>query len=185
MGDHLRHVEVPVSLPASRYGEVAVGARAEVRLREGGEPVWTGKVSRLAATVDAERRTFDAFLDVVAVEEQVTAPVAPGSFAVVTVDGRETEDVVAVPREAFVAGAVYVAEPEGAPDPDTGAREAVVRELYPEITRRLPDVVLIGDGLPEGSLVIVTSVDQIADGSRVLVLPETTAGGEGDGGDAR
>jgi len=177
----LGHVEVPVSLPASRHGEVAVGAKAVLRLHEGGDAVWTGTVTRLAPAVDTERRTFDAFLDIVGEQGGKPAPVAPGSFAVVTIEGRVTENVVVVPREAYVADALYVAEPIGAPDKKTGAREAVVHELRPEVVRRLPDVVLVRDGLPDGSLVIVTSVDQVADGARVLLLPEDDGGDAADG----
>jgi len=168
----LRHIEIPVSLPASRYGEVTIGANATVRLREGGETVWSGAVTRLAATVDAESRTFRAFIDIVGAEGDAPMPVAPGAFAIVTVAGRITDNVVVVPREAFVGDALHVAEPVGDADTVTRAREAVVRELHPTVVRRLPDVMLIGNGLPDGSLVIVTSVDQIADGARVLVLPE-------------
>jgi len=181
----LRHIEIPVSLPASRFGEVVPGAKAVVRLREGGSAIWTGTVSRVSPACDAERRTFDVYIDVEADENQLAAPVAPGVFAVVTVDGRVTPRTVAVPREAFVAGALYVAEPSGDADPITGARPARVREIRPESVRRLPDVILVGDGLDEGSLVIVTGVDQVADGAHVFVLPVRDADGNGDGnGDA-
>jgi len=170
----LRHVEIPVSLPASRHGEVAVGARAEVRLREGGDIAWEGAVSRVAPNVDPERRVFEVYLDVVAPEGEIAAPIAPGTFVVATIAGRVTADVVAVPREAFVAGAMYVAEPDGPVDEGTGARPALIRERHPEVVRRMPDLVLVGDGLDGGELVVVTGVNEVAEGARVLVIEDDT-----------
>jgi RND family efflux transporter MFP subunit len=175
----LRHVEIPVSLPASRHGEVAVGAAAEVRLREGGDVVWTGTVSRVSPDVDTERRTFEAFLDVVADEGRAAAVVAPGSFVVATIEGRVTDDVVAVPREAFVADALYVAEPDGPVDETSGARPALIHERRPGVVRRLPDMVLVRDGIEPGDLIVVTGVSEVAEGARVLVLDDMGAGEPG------
>jgi RND family efflux transporter MFP subunit len=175
----LRHIEIPVTLPASRFGEVAVGAAVDVRLREGGEVVWTGTVSRVSPRVDTERRVFEAFVDVVADGEAAAAVIAPGAFVVATLEGRLTEDVVAVPREAFVAGALFVAEPDGPVDEITGARPAVTHERHPEVVRRMPETVLLGAGIEPGELIVVTGVSEVAEGSRVLVLDADAVAADG------
>ena len=67
-------VEVPVELPASRFGEVTVGSRSEIRLREGGAARWAGDVVRVSPEVDASDRTFEVFLEV------TNDPRAPQAF---------------------------------------------------------------------------------------------------------
>ncbi len=173
----LSHIEIPVSLPASRHGDVAVGAAAVVRLREGGDVVWEGRVTRVAPNVDTERRVFAAFLDVTTDGERDAATIAPGAFVVATVEGRLTADVIAVPREAFVADALFVAESDGPPDGATGARPAIVRERLPSIVRRMAETVLVGSGIEPGELIVVTGVSEVAEGARVLVLPAEGAAG--------
>ena len=88
----LARIEIPVALPASRYGDVAPGAEADVRL---GDKTWTAKVVRISPTVRAEDRTFDIYLEV----EKPGVP--PGAFVTASIRGRMFKRVFVLPRRAF------------------------------------------------------------------------------------
>jgi len=158
----LTRVEVPVALPASRFGEVLAGAEAVVRLRAEDAPVWTGTVARVASVVDPETRTFQAFLLVAS--ESGRAAVPPGAFVLAEIAGARYDGVFVVPRSAFMGGRLFIA------GSDTGDVE--VESRRPEVRRLLIDVALIEGGLDEGEFIVVTNVEQIADGSRVRVVKE-------------
>ncbi|MHC4861574.1 MAG: efflux RND transporter periplasmic adaptor subunit, partial [Planctomycetota bacterium] len=177
----LSRVEVPVALAASRYGEVAPGAKARVRLTEGGDVVWEGTVSRLSPSVNSRDRTFLVYLEVAASAGE--APVPPGAFVLAEIDGLRHADVIPVPRGAFVEDRLYLAAPA-----DDG--EALIREVRPDVRRLLPDVALLSGGVEPGERIVVTSLEQIAAGSRVILVRESTPGSEdgstaspGGGGD--
>jgi hypothetical protein len=46
------------------------------------------------------------------------------------------------------------------------------------VSRLLPEVALVGEGVAEGELVVVTNLEQIADGARVLLVRESGEGVE-------
>jgi RND family efflux transporter MFP subunit len=168
----LSRVEVPVALGASHFGEVAVGAPAAIRLREGEDVVWRGKVARVAPTVRAEDSTFLVYLEV---EGAVTGnPVPPGAFIVAEIEGKLHPEVFAIPRAAFISERVYVARPKLPAGKGEGV--AVIAERTPIIDRLLPETALVKDGLAEGDLVVVTNLEQIADGSTVQLVDESGEG---------
>jgi RND family efflux transporter MFP subunit len=155
-------IEVPLSLPASRFGEVRVGAHAAIRLTESGRVVWEGGVARVSPGVNSDQRTFRCFL---VVEAASRSPVPPGAFVVATVDGTVEEDVIVLPRAAFVGDVVYVAEPDGEQE-----GVFVARERRPKVRRMLPSVALVEEGLEVDEEVLVSNVEEVADGTRVRVI---------------
>lgn len=164
----LSRVEVAVSLPASRLRDVAIGARAELLPREGAAPIWSGRVARVAANVDTENRTFLAYLEVPG--EAGHNPIAPGEFVVATITGREHQDVIALPRIAFVDGAIYLATPD-AEQPG----KFLARAVTPTVRSHLADVTLIEIDLPQDSRIIISNVERLGDGSRIAVLGDDAA----------
>ena len=161
-------------LGASRFGEVEVGATARVRLTEGGPVVWSGTVVRVSPTVNSKDRTFTVYLEVEAEGDRV--PIAPGAFVLAEIDGRVHRDVIALPRIAFVGDSVYVAKEEA-------DGEAVVAERRPEVVRVLPEVALVRGGVEPGEKVILTNLEQIADGARVLLVRTAASDPSTGGGD--
>jgi RND family efflux transporter MFP subunit len=151
----LARIEIPVALPASRYGEVEVGAPASVRIGTGVEPR-RGTIARLAPRVSTEDRTFFAYV----VLENVagTAPVPPGAFVTAQVDGRRFADVIVLPRTAFVGRQVYVHQ------------SGVARVREPSVRYTLPHVLIADGGLEEGDELILTNLEEIADGTRVMPI---------------
>lgn len=148
-------VEIPVALPASRYGEIGVGAVASVRVGTGTEPR-RGAIARVAPRVSTDDRTFFAYI----VIENVAgvAPVPPGAFVTAQVHGRRFTDVVVLPRTAFVGRQVYV------------HHDGVARRKEPAIRCALPHVLIADGGLEEGEELILTNLEEIADGTRVTPI---------------
>ncbi len=156
-------VEVGIALAAGQYDAVDRESRVKVRLRPGGEVVWEGTVDRIDAAIDAESRTFRVWVEVPGVA------VAPGAPVIADVTGRHHENVLAVPREAFLGPTVYVARPTGE------GEEAVAQAVEPDVTALLPGVAIVkpspdGGGLDTGDLVVVTNLEDIADGSHIDVV---------------
>jgi RND family efflux transporter MFP subunit len=170
----LSRIEVPIALPGSRFGEVAVGAAAHLRLREDDAIAWRGKVARVAPSIDPRNRTFEVFLEIEG--DPYRSSVPPGSFVLGAVEGRVHEGVIAVPRGAFVDGHLYVATPY---DGDGGDEDlATVARITPVVRRLLADVALVDDGIDEGARVIVSNVERIAKGSTVRVAAEAVGPAE-------
>lgn len=167
-------VEVAVSLPASRYGQVVAageaggGSRVALRLHEGDAVVWQGVVARVDPQVDVETRTFSAY--VVVEGRDAAGRIPPGTHVVADVDGGVHEDVVVVPREAFVEDRVYkVVRKTDVED----VWEAL--EIRPRVRVVLAGVVLVepetgAGGLEAGDRVVVTNLEDVAQGSRLRIL---------------
>lgn len=167
-------VEIPLALPVSRYGEVAPGAKVELRIasarsgrssvRSSAERAHLGRVVRIAPEIDVSNQTFLVYVQLSGKQGQ-PAPIPPGAFVHAGVHGRQYADVIALPRAIFVDEALFVAEP----DPDVPG-EAIVRRVEARIHERLSDVYLIREGLPTGSRVVLTNLEQIGEGSRVQLI---------------
>lgn len=170
----MTRIEVPVGLPASRFADVRPGHRARLRLDESGADTWVGTVSRVSPVVNDAHRTFDAFL--VVDGEGLEAELSPGTFLVATVEGRLHQDVVAVPRIAFVGEHVYVAERDMG---ETG--DGVARQRTPTVIRWLPDMALVSAGLEAGEEVIITNLEKIGD--ETLLKIAASAPMQSDGAD--
>ena len=154
-------VEIPVALPASRHGQVAVGADAIVRVPGSGSESWKAKIVRLAPLVRANDRTFVVYL-----ESTGENAVPPGAFVVARIPGRLYADVFVIPRTAFVGKRIFVVEGE------------VARERRPHIVRSLPGVVLCDGGVEQGDAIIVTNLEQVANGT--IVAPVEAKNGSED-----
>jgi len=151
-------IEIPVALPASRFGQIAIGSDARIRIPGGGEDAWTAKVVRLAPSVRAEDRTFVVYL-----ESHGERVVPPGAFVAATIPGKVYHDVFAVPRTAFVGKRLFVVE------------GGIAREREPRVVRSLPAVILCDGGIETGDRIIVTNLEQVADGAKVIDAGPTPA----------
>ncbi|MDA1195744.1 MAG: HlyD family efflux transporter periplasmic adaptor subunit [Planctomycetota bacterium] len=160
----LSRIEIPVSLAAGRYEDVVAGARVVLRLPEHDEPLWEGTVERVSPSIDGERRTFFAYIEVPGTPGANRAP--PGTHLVAEVQGRTHRDVVAVPRRAFLGDRIFVAKP------GTREGEAVVEVRRPTLVRMLPGVALVREGLADGEHYLLTNLESVAEGSIVRIEPE-------------
>ncbi|MDA1141359.1 MAG: efflux RND transporter periplasmic adaptor subunit [Planctomycetota bacterium] len=163
----LSRVEIPVSLPASHFGKVQEGSSARFRYHKEDESIWEGKVARVAPSVNVADRTFHAYLDIQAGQNGHRIP--EGAFVMADIAGPTHEKVIVVPRTAFVGEHLFVAERTNGTD-----NTAIVSVRYPTIRRLFADVALIDSGLKQGEEVILTNVEEIAEGSKVSIVREAT-----------
>jgi len=169
-------VEVAIALPASRYGQVVSGeadaegvSHVELRLHEDEDVVWRGPVRRIDPKVDVQARTFRVYVEVEG--DEATERIAPGTHVVADVEGALYRDVLVVPREAFVEDRVYVVRAAQAESEDVW----VAHERVPRVRAVLAGVTLaepegVEDGLQADDQVVITNLEDVADGSRLRIL---------------
>ena len=173
-------VRVPLSdealahLERVRIGLLENGPAATLRcVFAGARRTWRGRVTRIEGEVD---RTSRMITVVVGVEdpydqaaEEAGAPLVPGLFVDVEIEGRREPAALLVPRSAIRdGGRVFVVDGED-------------RLRFREVTVAWRDAerVLVADGLAEGERVCVSPLATPVDGMRVRVL---AAGAEPSGG---
>jgi len=165
-------VEVPVPLPLSEYARIAPRLErgepvlAELAENETAAVRWAGEVTRAAPSADQVTRTIDVFVEVD--NRKQPAPLLPGSFVHVRIDGPVWRDVLAIPRDALRGDRVFVVVPPGGGRTEHGTarpRRVVVR-------RTLQNLAVVDrerSGLRPGDRVILTNLDVLTDGAPVRV----------------
>ncbi|MDP7035446.1 MAG: efflux RND transporter periplasmic adaptor subunit [Planctomycetota bacterium] len=160
----LRKIEVPVALPMSRYGQVTSDSTATLRLPRSENILWSGQVARISPSINPADLTFWAYVEVETPNNEAP-PLPPGAFVEAEVSGRTHRGVIAVPRTAFVGESLFVVKL----DPENGSL-GVVQELRPQVSIRLTSVALVEDGLETGDMIVITNLEQIAQGSKVQIV---------------
>lgn len=164
----LRHIEVAVSFPAGRYREIKAtgkhggGSRVVLRARAEEPPIATGRVVRVDPSIDPRTRTFLAYVELDGGD--LEAPVAPGAHLIADVEAERYENVLPVPREAFLGEYVYVVDDTEEDD------SSEARRVRPQIVKTLAGVALVrpdAEGMQDGDRVVVSNLEDIADGSRL------------------
>jgi hypothetical protein len=86
------------------------------------------------------------------------APLVPGMFVEVAIEGRTLRNVIPVPRHAVHDGdEVWV------------VRDGTLRMLGVTVARRDRDMVYVTEGLEAGELVVVSPMDAVTDGMSVRI----------------
>ncbi|HCK84400.1 MAG TPA: efflux RND transporter periplasmic adaptor subunit [Hyphomonadaceae bacterium] len=141
----LASLRLPVGFAASsaRQGPVAhVSSVTGGRLR-----TWEGRLSRVDASVDARTRLVYGIVEVRdPFSARLAAPLAPGMFVSVRLEGSGRETMVAAPRSALKRNEfVYVVRPDNTID---------VRRVRPAQTTA--DQVMFREGVADGERVVVS-----------------------------
>ena len=110
--------------------------------------------------VNTTDRTFFVYLELSGEGE---GAIAPGTFVVATVSGRLFKNVIPITRTAFLDDSVFVVD---------GGSPARARQRDVEIFVRLSHIALVRNGLEPGDRLIVTNLEQIADGTIVIIAEE-------------
>jgi membrane fusion protein (multidrug efflux system) len=150
-------VEIPIQLPASAYDRVRRGATTRIAAESMPDRSWSGEVARIAPLAQQQTRTFAVYIDVDNCQQE--RPLLPGTFVRALIDGPTHSRALVLPREAIRRGHVFVVEG------DLARRRAVTIERF------LLDQALVGGEIQSGDRVILSHMDQLADGSRVRVRP--------------
>jgi RND family efflux transporter MFP subunit len=155
-------VEIPVSLSFDDFLQlsdvIAAGDRPHAALseHETAESRWTGRVVRSSPEADSQSRTVQVFVEVENREE--SHRLLPGAFVHSRIEGQTHKGVILIPREAIIDGAVYVVKEDG-----------VVERRIVSLGRRLQSLVIVKEGLNTNDRVILTNLDIVEDGRRVIV----------------
>ena len=160
-------IEVPIALPASQYAAVKPGSPAAVRLGEDGPLVWQGEVARVSRMIDDEDRTFFVYLDIPGSAQEPVVPA--GAFVVAEIEATEHTDVIVVPRTALVGNQLFVTDEEQAEG------VSIIQGRRAGVRRLLTDVALLDGGVEPGERIVVTNVEKVAHGSRVVVIDRPEA----------
>lgn len=174
----LRHIEVGIAFPGGRYDEVRAGQEdgSAVVLRRRAEepPIAEARVVRIDPRIDPKTRTFLAYVELDGGTSE--APVAAGEHLIADVEATLYENVLPVPREAFLGDFVYVASATDAEG------RATARRVRPRIVKLLSEVALVlpeEGGIGNGDRVVVSNLEDIAEGSTLRpVEREAEATGE-------
>lgn len=156
-----RHVQVPLQLPASSYDRIRVGASCTLQCESMSDNSWKGTIARVAPVVDAQTRTYAAYVTVDNTEQP--RPLVPGTFVQATVFGRSHPDQLVVPRSAIRDGVVFVAS-------DGKVHRRPVKTLL-----AVSDRAMVAGDLHEGDLLIMTHLDSMAEGILVRTTPAEPA----------
>lgn len=147
-----------IEVPERMAPWVKIGQAAEVTVEAYADRVFTGRVSRIAPTVDQAKRTFI----VEALIENGRNELKPGSYARAKLTTDKVEAVRVVPMRAlnYVLGSnkAYVVKP----DQTIEARDVKVGD-------RFPQEVEILEGLEDGETVAVSALSRLDTGQKVRI----------------
>ncbi|BBM85500.1 efflux RND transporter periplasmic adaptor subunit [Candidatus Uabimicrobium amorphum] len=152
-------VAVAISVAASRYGQIQMGATTDISLNSG--RTWRGKVIRILPDVDTQTRTFQVFAEID--YQQMIIP--SGIFAVCYVEGLIFENVFVVPRTAVIDDFVFVARRL-----TKYKNKAKVEKRRLSIRASTSEYMIVDDGLKNGDEIIITNVEEISEGSNVGIF---------------
>jgi len=160
----LASMRLPVGFTASG---AEGGPAAHVTTVTGGRvQAWQGRLVRTEASVDARTRLVYGVVEVRdPFSPRYSAPLAPGMFVMVRLEGANSETLVAAPRSALKRNEfVYVVMPDNTID---------VRQVRPAQTTA--DEVLFREGVADGERVVVSVLTSPRQGMEVT--PIDRAGG--------
>lgn len=174
---NLDRIELPIHFPASARHTISVGDEVTLNAEGSLELQWRTTIARIAPQSDVNSRTFIAYA-VVDRREPNCPPLAPGRFVQAVTRTSQGVRRLVVPRRAVLDEVVLVAR-DGLVE-----RRSVIIDHYldgNDVGSSLPDrewaVLDERSDLSEGEIVVVTNVDELRPGTRVV----TVAGTAGDG----
>ena len=164
-------IEIPVSIGFEDYmliqdsiqaGNFPIAFLAE---NETAAHRWTGNVVRVAPTADSSSRTIEVFIEVINSEQSVS--LLPGTFVFARIEGPALVDAILVPRETIVDGIAYVVD-----------QNNLARPRKVTTGRHLQSMVVVSDGVVASDRIVMTNLDVINDGTKVLPQRSTNSAEE-------
>ena len=156
-----QQLQLQLRLPSTAAGLTRPGSGARLFLGPDRDQVYTTTVARVSAQVQPPNSQLCVWVDLDT--EELPHSLLPGTLVRASVDGKLHPDVIAVPRAAMVDDTVFIAR-RSTDNPEEG----IVAAVRPTIAAILQDVALVTSGLDPGDDVILTSVEAIDNGSRIL-----------------
>ena len=148
---------VPGFTPGDQTGSV-VNLSTRVAGRESS---WPGRVVRAEGKLDERTRMINVVIRVNKPYE-TKPPLAAGLFVTVEIEGRTLENAVMIPRAALRENnVVWVVDKNG---------QLTFRTV--NVARLTPDAVIVGGGLEDDEMVVVSTLKAVTDGMKVRVRQE-------------
>lgn len=158
--EQIRPVKILINISESLYTKIAKGMEVSVQVDVYDEEEFTGKVSLIYPTIDANTRTFPVEITIPNSDERIR----PGMFSRVTL-AYGTENRIVVPDRAIVKQTgsgdryVYVVAPDSA-----------VTFKKVELGRRMDDRYEIISGVADGDVVVITGQSRVTNGAAVEIV---------------
>ena len=160
-----REVRVPVALSELAYlnDKEGIGSHVEVEAELAGEiKTWTGTIVRGEGKVDRATMTMYLIIEIATSETQGVEDLPPpGLFVNAAIKGLVMEQVVEIPRSAL--------------NPDLSVmivdEESRLKVLGVQVARTAKDTVLISEGIPTGSQVVISALETPVSGMKLEIEP--------------
>ncbi len=159
----VREVRVPVPLSDLAYlnDKELIGSHVDVEAELAGQiKTWTGKIIRSEGKVERSTMMMYLVVEISTSKTQVVEELPPpGLFVNAVIKGRIMEQVVEIPRIALRADdAVMVVDGEN-----------LLQVLNVQVARTMKDTVLISQGIPAGSQVIISAIETPVSGMELKI----------------
>lgn len=151
-------VEVPIQVPASEAGAIALDTPVTVMLPQDPSQRWHGVIGRIAPEVDPLNRTTAVYVQVD--NRGLDTELRIGQLVEARIEGTRYPGAIVIPRRALIDRYAFVKK----------GNRAERRE--PEILRALGDDLILDSGIDEGEELIVTNLEVLYDGARVITSGE-------------
>ncbi len=163
-------VQIPAKdlrwLPADMGQETPIPADVSFN-NAGNEYIWRGRVARIKAGMDARTRTLPMVIEVDETpktgQPQNPFDLRPGMFVTVQIQGKKMQNVFVLPRHLVYPGDVVYT-----------VKDDILKSNSVKILRGYRDLVIIGEGLSEGELIVKSPLSSAADGMHVRIKPESS-----------
>lgn len=177
---NLTRLEVPLRVPASADEGAMMGGEVELIADGADAGHWVGRVTRIAPEADNTTRTLTLYVEVrqpaLTAGAAAPPPLRPGRFVIGRIRSTESTPRLLVPRLAALGDHVMLAESMPDKPDEVYARQVPVHVLYHvdgEYPRLAPDETqwaVIDAGLAPDQRVIISNLDQLHDGTRIVIL---------------
>lgn len=154
-------VEIPVHIAESEAGYVTLASEVTVSLPQDPERNWVGIITRIAPEVDVLNRTAAIYVQVE--NRGLEVKLRLGQLIEARIDGARYTDVVVVPRRALIDGYAFIKQ------------GASAQRREPEVLRALGDELILQSGIDEGEHLIVSNLEALYDGAKVITSAELNA----------
>ena len=154
-------IEIPIQIPESEAVAIDLDSVVSVSLPQDPDQSWKGAITRVAPEVDILNRTATIY---VRVENRgLDVQLRLGQLVEAKINGTHYANKVIIPRRALIDGYAFI------------KKGSFAERRRPDIVRALGDNVIVGSGIDAGDNLIITNLEVLYDGVRVITSAELNA----------
>ncbi len=151
-------VEIPVHVPESEAGAITLNSTVMVTLPQDPAAQWKGLITRISPEVDPLNRTAAVYVQVDnrGLERQLRL----GQLVEAQIDGVHYSNAIVIARRALIDGYAFIKQGDEAD------------RRTPEVLRAVGDELIVTSGIEEGELLIISNLEALYDGAKVITSSE-------------